>query len=614
MSPPCTRPYPRTLAAGLLALLAGCSEEPLVEPAPQPEIGSPEVLTPTAPAFEWTDVAAARGLDYVNRSGEAHKATILEANGPGVAVLDLHSDGDLDLVFTQGLPSLAACATGPGADIEVFHNDGSGHFTRATGPGLSGWWTGLASGDIDGDGDADLVVGGFGGLVVLRQGAHGELTVAADLLAAQERLVIGDERKAGAPPPSWVTSLALFDANLDGALDLYAGCYLELDPLAPPIGALGSGELAVPCRWKGYDVFCGPAGMVAQSDRLFLGSGDGSFTASSGLPQSVPGFTLALAPFDADGDGDSDIYVANDSSPNFLLVNDGKGKFTDHGYSAGVALSSDGRAEAGMGIAVGDIDRDGRLDLAVTNFSEEPTALYVGASFGFSDRTHRYGMLKQSRRLLSWGVHLEDFDGDGWLELFTANGHVYPQADNEHTGSTYGQADTLWHLGPDPRARPVETSSAASVLAAEIGTRGSAVGDIDGDGTPDLVLARIDGPAALALGPKNPKRRLVVRLVGPETLRETAPSTPRDALGAQVLIVVGAGDQQFGLLRELQTGRSFQSASAAELYFGLGDVGKYNKLTVRWPSGELEELPAGAGGRRITIQEGAGIVREEELQ
>jgi len=612
MSPLLLRRYPfRKFPLALLGVLAACSDPPDAALPPDPPPHAP----PSAPAaFDWKDVAAERGLDYENRSGEGHKATILEANGAGVALLDLQSDGDLDVVFAQGLGTLTAATTGPGADLEVFWNDGTGHFERAPGPGLAGWWTGLATGDVDADGDTDLVAGGYGDLVVLLQGPDGTLEPGPRLLPPAERLAMGEEREPGSPPPSWVTSLALFDADLDGVLDLYVGRYLDLDPLAPPIGALGEGELAVPCRWKGYEVFCGPAGMVPQSDRLLLGSGDGNFAPSAGLPQAPPGFTLALAPFDADGDGDSDLYVANDSSPNLLLINDGKGNFADHGYTAGVALSHDGRAEAGMGVAIGDIDRDGRLDLAVTNFSEEPTALYLGAAFGFSDRTYRYGMLRESRRLLSWGVHLEDFDGDGWLELFTANGHVYPQADLEHTGSSYGQADTLWRLGPEPKARRVQALSDDSLLAAEVGTRGSAVGDVNGDGTPDLVLARIDGPAALGLGPANASTRLIVRCLGPRVPGTGPRRTPADAMGAQVLVVVGTEGAAFGLLREVQTGRGYQSASASEMYFGLGEATEYASLSVRWPSGRVEELPGGKAGRRLVVREGEGIVHEEELQ
>ena len=603
-----TSPMRRPIPLALLALVGAACSRP-VPPSPEPG--------------DLRDEARERGVLHRNRSGEAKKATVLEANGPGVALLDLGGDGDLDLVFSDGVGSLGELVAGPGADLVVYENDGTGQFRRLPGPGLSGWWTGLATGDLDGDGDADLVAGGFGGLAVLLQDSAGKLVPRADLLAAEPllRVVPGAPRAPGRAP-LWVTSLALLDADRDGTLDLYAGCYLELDPLQPPLRELGDGALAVPCSWKGYDVFCGPHGMKPQPDRFYRGLGDGTFRDESerALPGHVAGYTLALAPFDLEGDGDLDLYVANDSVANLLLVNDGQGVFTDVAYSAGVALSMDGRGEAGMGVAFGDIDRDGALDFALTNFSGEPTAVYFGGARGFTNETFRFGLQRESAPLLSWSVHLEDFDADGELELFTANGHVYPQADLADTGTRYLQPDTLWRLsarGDERRLARVQPADERSVQAQPSGSRGSAIGDLDGDGAPDLVIGRIDAPAALGMNRFPRGNRLVVRCEGPRSSerleRDAARRSPADATGARVELVPTGSDAR-AILRTVATGQGYQSASASELYFGLGAARSYERLTIRWPSGRVEELGAGVAGRRITVREGRGIVKDEALR
>jgi hypothetical protein len=330
----------RALLACALAWIGACGrwDAPPAEPAG---------------AADLVECAAERGIDYVNRSGGPEKAFILEANGAGVALLDLGSDGDLDIVLAQGLARFDALRTGPGADLEVWENDGAGRFARRAGPGLSGWWTGLVSGDFDNDGDDDLAAGGYGDLAILLQGADGTLTrrVEAGVEPPPERrLAPGAARPPGSPPPRWTTSIAVLDADGDGVLDLYAANYLDLDPEKPPEGSLGKPPLDVPCRWKGVEVYCGPHGLAPQADQLFLGLGDGRFRDESGRLEALqPAFGLGAHAFDADGDRDDDLYIANDSQPNMLWLNDGQGRFVDGALALGVAYGAEGRAQAPRG-------------------------------------------------------------------------------------------------------------------------------------------------------------------------------------------------------------------------------------------------------------------------
>jgi len=603
---------PALFVAGLGLAGAGCGSDTPTPPTSVPRAVPASANPGEASERDLVDEAAARGLDYVNRSGTAEKRVILEANGAGVAVLDLGNDGDLDLVFAQGAPKLDF------VDLprpEVFENVGRGQFQRRelSSSWYEMWTTGLAVGDVDGDGDDDLVVGGIPGLCVYLQGPPGQLALKSEAIPSE---LFSVPREKGRPM-SWFTSLALFDADRDGVLDLYAGRYLDLDIAAPPRTALGEGPLAIPCQWKGHTVFCGPAGLTPQPDVFLRGRGDGTFedATRAALPGHVAGFTLAVHAFDADGDLDTDLFVANDTSPNLLLINDGRGVFTDFARAAGVALSSEGRMQAGMGIASGDVDRDGKLDIAVTNFSDEPTELYFGAAQGFRRMTNAFGLLRESRSLLSWGVHLVDFDGDGWLEMLTANGHVYPQADEPMTGTSYGQPATLWRLGPERRAVRVEPRSERSILSAPIGARGSAIGDFDLDGAPDVVLARIDAPAALGMNRTSATNaRLSVRLLGPTVASSTAPRTPRDGRGAQAILVVGVGAAEHALFAEVQTAVGYQSSSTSWLHFGMGGARRYEKLIVRWPSGRVDTFEGGDANARIVVREGDGVITREPFR
>lgn len=264
-----------------------------------------------------------------------------------------------------------------------------------------------------------------------------------------------------------------------------------------------------------------------------------------------------------------------------------------------------------MGIAVGDVNQDGLFDLAVTNFSDEPTQLYLGARIGFGCATYRSGLAHVTRPYLSWGAHLVDFTGDGRLELYTANGHVYPQADTERTNTSYAQVDSLFAFDGDGDARALAVQGA--IFETPSGSRGSAVGDVDGDGAPDLLITRIDGPCALGINRLDPgAKRLELRLTGSGTPGPAGRKTPRDAMGTRVILRrASAGIATAPLVQEVHTSRGFQSASSPFLSFGLGVDERLEGLTILWASGLREEIPGGAANRRLWITEAQGIVREE---
>ncbi|MAB81221.1 MAG: hypothetical protein CMJ89_17890 [Planctomycetes bacterium] len=582
-----------------------------------------EASVPPPHRARFPDEAAERGLTYTNLSGEPHKPTLLEANGAGCALFDLGADGDLDALFGQGVSSVLALTRGEGSRLSVFENDGRGHFRRLPDPETpaSGWWTGLASGDIDGDGRADIVAAGFGVLSVLLQDEdEPKLTPhPGGFLSEAERFPPG-----GAGSAAWSTSMALFDADGDGELDLYVGRYVAFDAFDPPLGELAGGpggddSLGLPCMWKGIEVFCGPRGMAAQPDGIFRGRGDGSFENKSEawLGAQEASYTLGVAAFDADLDGATDLFVAADSEPNRLYVNalGARGRFEERGYAAGVAVNPDGLSEAGMGIAVGDVNRDGLFDLAVTNFSDEPTQLYLGAGIGFRCASYRSGLAHATRPFLSWGAHLVDFTGDGGLELFTANGHVYPQADRAGTYTSYLQLDTLFAFDLDGAGRARRLTPEGELFTVAGGSRGSAVGDVDGDGAPDLLVTRIDGPCALAMNRLDPRaHRLAIRCLGSGELGPANRKTPADGMGTRVLVHPlardGGAEARRPWVGEVQTSGGFQSASSPWLYFGLGTEAAFEGLVLLWPSGRREELEGGPADRRLWIREGRGIVRE----
>ncbi|MXX85689.1 MAG: CRTAC1 family protein, partial [Acidobacteria bacterium] len=524
------------------------------------------------------EVSGASGIDYRNVSGEPEKRFIVSSLGAGAGLLDYDQDGDLDLYLVNGAP-LEDRTTGPGLPNRLFRNEGGFRFsdqTEAAGVGDTGWGYGVAAADVDNDGFPDLYVTNLGENVLYRNRGDGTF----------ERV----RAAGGASHPGYSTSAAFLDAEGDGDLDLVVLGYTE-----DSIESLPLPGAAANCVWFGLPVFCGPSGLIPAEDGFFRNRGDGTFedfTTGSGIAAAEAGYGLGVVAGDLDADGDADLYVANDSVPNHLFVNDGQGRFTEQALLSGTAYNVDGLAQAGMGVDAGDFDEDGQLDLFVTNFSHDTNTAYRNAGSGFfEDSTTRNELRMPGWFYLGWGTRFIDLDADGWLDLFVANGHVYPDAEAAGSGTRYLMKNQIF------RNQGGGTFLEDEWDGPERSSRGVAFGDLDGDALPDLVVVNIDEEAALFRNASGGRG---------VTLQPVGTRAPRDGTGARVAFSTGDGVRR---LREAHRSGSFLSSNDPRVHLGAGDGETILDVVVRWPGGAAERLGnLTADGRVIAVREGAGVV------
>lgn len=523
------------------------------------------------------DVAAQAGVTLQNLSGGPRKDYLLEIAGNGAAWLDYDGDGWLDLLIVNG-SKIEHIERGGDLMAALYRNQRNGKFTdvtKASGLTRTGWGMGACAADYDNDGHADVYLTGYGANVLYRNRGDGTF---ADVTA-----------RAGVEETRWSTGCAWGDYDRDGWLDLYVANYVALDVRKTPTRGVNSF-----CQYMGMDVLCGPRGLPAASDRLFRNNGDGTFTDVSqqaGIAGSAfYGFQVMFS--DLDDDGWPDIYVANDSTPNFCFRNNRDGTFTDIALEAGVALSEEGRAQAGMGLDIADYDRDGRLDVFVTNFSHDTNTLYRNTAEGFRIETTAAGLGESSLPYLGWGTGFVDLDNDSWLDLLVANGHIYPEIDLFPLGSTYLQRMLLYRNNGTGRFEEIGTRMGEAVAAPRAG-RGVAFADYDNDGDVDFLVVNMDGrPSLFRNDGGNRANWLSLRLRGVKS--------NRDAIGARVRVTANGVTQT----AEVRSGASYLSTNDPRLHFGLGKARQADTIEVRWPSGLLQRFENVAAGEFFVITEG----------
>jgi enediyne biosynthesis protein E4 len=563
-----------------LVCIALCPAQTVKAP---PILGAHEAVAGASSTPRFEDVAARAGLT-VSHIAAPEKRYIVESVSGGIGLIDCDNDGKLDIVAVNGSTVDRYRKNGGDLMITLYHQDSDLKFsdiTQQAGLSRKGWGMGVAVADYDNDGLPDLYVTGYGGNALYHNlgGCKFE-----DVTEKSGLAVGGLSLGAG-----WA------DYDRDGKVDLFVSRYVHVDMDKLP--ELGSDEKF--CRFRGVLVQCGPWGMQGESDFLFHNRGDGTFedvSKKAGVSDPRHYYGMGVVWGDYDNDGWPDLYVADDAGPNYLYRNKHDGTFEEVGLMLGADLSGDGQELGSMGVDMGDYDRDGKLDIIVTEFVDQSDTLYhnKGAD-GFEDVSWPSQIAQATHPYVGWGTGFVDFANVGWPDIFVANGHVYPQVDTIENAAHFKQPMLMFH---NKRDGTFEEASAAVGLA-DIpmqSRRGAAFGDINNDGCVDIVTLNVGAPPSLLLNhcPIG-NHRVLFRLLGTKSNRL--------AIGARVTVRTG----QLSQINEVKGGSSYISQSDLRLHFGLGAAERMDEVTVRWPNGESESFKDVPADFIYTLVEGKGI-------
>ncbi len=532
--------------------------------------------------FSFKNTAREAGLTAMTvYGGKDTNKYLLETTGCGVAVLDFDNDGWLDVFVVNG-SVLEGFPHGGAPTSHLYRNRHDGTFedvTATSGLTESGWGQAACAGDYDNDGRDDLFVTYWGQNRLFHNRGDGrfdDVTERAGLKTAK---------------PRWGAGCAFLDYDRDGRLDLFAANYIDFDLTSTPVPESGL------CRYKGIPVACGPPGLPGGRNALYHNAGDGTFedvSERAGITRASGTYGLGVSTLDFNGDGWVDLYVANDSNPSALYLNNADGTFKDVAVAAGCAYSQDGKPQAGMGVAVGDYDRNGTVDLFKTNFAGDTSTLYANDGKGScEDRTFAAG-IGLNTRWLGWGVGFLDLDNDGWLDLFLVNGHVYPEVQRVQTEAGYKQRKIVYRNLGNGRFQDVSERLGPPVTTPAAG-RGAAFADLDNDGDIDVVVNNVHAePDLFRLDLQPGAHWITLKLVGTRS--------NRSAIGARVRLFSSDGVQ----LQEVRGGGSYFSQNDPRVHFGLGRSAVMDRIEIRWPNGLEEQWKNLEVDRIVMLTEGTG--------